>query len=272
MKKDIPKYCYENALRALEKLHGPSEYIKVVKKENESVVPVLVSLWRTMLSQNTTDKNAHEAYRRFLKRYGDDDGNIVWKLVRDAPNAEVEDAVRCAGLSKRRVENLKGILERLEQETQDLSLEFLRDMPSSEIKSYLTSFKGVGEKTASCVLLFNLKRAEFPVDVHVWRITREILGWAPTKFTRNQVYAKLNLEIPDAIKLPLHLLLVKHGKHCPRCCARKGRPQFESSGTCPLVSASEEMKRIGKQEKNPGKRKGSQALIKKEKSAKKKKR
>ena len=44
---------------------------------------------------------------------------------------------------------------------------------TQRIKDALLQYKGVGEKTVSCMLLFNLGRAEFPVDVHVWRITRE---------------------------------------------------------------------------------------------------
>jgi len=35
---------------------------------------------------------------------------------------------------------------------------------------------GVGPKTVSCVLMFGLGRAEFPVDTHVWKIALA-LGW-----------------------------------------------------------------------------------------------
>ena len=35
---------------------------------------------------------------------------------------------------------------------------------------YLTSFKGVGQKTAACVLAFALDMPSFPIDTHVRRI------------------------------------------------------------------------------------------------------
>ena len=42
-----------------------------------------------------------------------------------------------------------------------------RLMDDEAIKTELTRFKGVGPKTAACVLMFCLQRPEFPVDVHV---------------------------------------------------------------------------------------------------------
>lgn len=59
-----------------------------------------------------------------------------------------------------------------------LSLEHLRGLPTDDVKASLRRFKGVGPKTVSCVLLFTLGRAEFPVDTHVWRIAKR-LGWVP---------------------------------------------------------------------------------------------
>lgn len=231
------KHCAD-ALKGLRKLHKPDS-LDIVKTEDENPVPVLQSLWRTMLSQNTTDKNSHRAYALFCKEFADTDGIVRnWRRVLDAPDEDVERSVKCAGLSQRRVANLKGILSQLSRERNGhLSLDHLREMSSDEVKSVLTGFKGVGEKTASCVLLFNMGRPDFPVDVHVWRIARETLGWCPMKFTRDQVYRHLNQAVPDDIKLELHLLIVKHGKHCLTC-AKNGKPQFESVGKCPLKRAS----------------------------------
>jgi hypothetical protein len=51
-------------------------------------------------------------------------------------------------------------------------------MSTEDVKATLSRFKGVGPKTISCVLMFTLNRAEFPVDTHVWRISKR-LGWVP---------------------------------------------------------------------------------------------
>jgi endonuclease-3 len=63
----------------------------------------------------------------------------------------------------------------------------------------LSRFKGVGTKTISCVLMFCLGREDFPVDTHVWRITKA-LGWVPAKASRDQTYAHLSTRVPPDIR------------------------------------------------------------------------
>lgn len=105
-------------------------------------------------------------------------------------------------------------------------------MPIAAIKQELARFKGVGPKTVACVLMFCLQRAEFPVDTHVWRISRQ-MGWVPRSADRNATYAHLNARVPDAVKFELHVLLIAHGKACYQCAAN-GRPQRPADAPCPL--------------------------------------
>jgi endonuclease III len=86
-----------------------------------------------------------------------------------------------------------------------------RELPDLEVKAQLIRFKGVGAKTISCVLLFCLQRADFPVDTHVWKIALA-LGWVPRSASRDQTYQHLNTIVPDEIKYPLHVMLVQYGK------------------------------------------------------------
>lgn len=60
-------------------------------------------------------------------------------------------------------------------------------------------FKGVGKKTIACVLMFCLEREEFPVDTHVWRISRA-LGWVPAKASRDDAYSHLNDRVPPDVR------------------------------------------------------------------------
>ena len=59
--------------------------------------------------------------------------------------------------------------------------------------------------------MFCLKRPDFPVDTHVWKIAMT-LGWIPKSATRDTAYEHLNRRVPDACKFDLHVLLVEHGK------------------------------------------------------------
>mmetsp|Transcript_11257 Transcript_11257/g.25359 ORF Transcript_11257/g.25359 Transcript_11257/m.25359 type:complete len:320 (+) Transcript_11257:1-960(+) len=171
-------------------------------------VTVLDQLIRTMLSQNTTDATSIRAFRELKRRYP------RWESVRTASAANVADAIRVGGLADVKAERIQVILNYLyETRGGELSLEYLHDEPDDEkIKAFLKQFKGVGPKTISCVLLFALRRADFPVDTHVWKISLA-LRWIPKSATREQAYDLLNSAIPDDIKFDLHVLLVEHGKN-----------------------------------------------------------
>ena len=87
---------------------------------------------------------------------------------------------------------------------------------NEEAMQELVSYDGVGPKTASCVLLFCLGRTSFPVDTHVFRLSR-LLGWVPARADRVTAQAHLDLMIPDDLKYGLHVLMVGHGRRCKGC-------------------------------------------------------
>lgn len=113
-------------------------------------------------------------------------------------------------------------------------MEYIRTMSDDDAKKELCSFKGVGPKTAACVLLFAMRRHEFPVDTHVKRITAR-LGWMPAASTPERAYEVLNKCLPDDIKYALHILLVEHGRKI--CKARAPQcTECPLSHLCPTAS------------------------------------
>jgi endonuclease-3 len=97
--------------------------------------------------------------------------------------------------------------------------------------------------------MFCLDRAEFPVDTHVWRISKD-MGWVPKSASREDTYEHMNAAVPDMIKYDMHVLLVGHGKKCHRC-AKNGHNRKPADGDwCPLkgkdwaerVAAEEKLK------------------------------
>ncbi|MCO5602512.1 hypothetical protein L7F22_056645 [Adiantum nelumboides] len=194
---------------------------------------VLDSLVGTMLSQNTTDTNSRRAFASLKERFP------TWEAVYETDPKFVEDALRCGGLAEIKTSRILSILRTLKQERGKLCLEYLRGLSTDEIKLELSRFKGVGPKTIACVLMFHLQRNEFPVDTHVFRITK-MLGWVPIKADREKAYLHLNHRIPNHLKFDLHCLLVTHGKRCPRC-AKGGRAQRPADGPCPLVNLKQQL-------------------------------
>mmetsp|Transcript_17145 Transcript_17145/g.29646 ORF Transcript_17145/g.29646 Transcript_17145/m.29646 type:complete len:376 (-) Transcript_17145:128-1255(-) len=212
-------------------------------------VPVLDALVGTILSQNTTDKNSIRAFENLKQLFP------TWREVILAPDADLEDAIRIGGLAKIKAGRIKVILRQICEETGEAEpgLEHLRERSTEEVKAYLGQFKGVGAKTIACVLMFSMKRDDFPVDTHVHRLCQR-LGWSKPKWDRDNTYAHMNKVMPDSIKLHTHLGLVAHGKtvcqaqnpKCSECILRpscdfgrksKGRPlELEApSGTVLLA-------------------------------------
>ena len=156
----------------------------------------------TILSQSTTDENRDRAWRTLAARYPAEEagegaggasptGPISWETVLRATPAELEDAVRVAGLANQKAPAIHAALERLRAEVGRITLDHLEEMGDEEAIAYLTTFRGVGVKTAACVLCFSLRRPVLPVDTHVLRIARR-LAWVPPRASADLTYATLS--------------------------------------------------------------------------------
>ncbi|XP_010272058.1 PREDICTED: putative DNA glycosylase At3g47830 [Nelumbo nucifera] len=196
-----------------------------LESRNESVLDGLVS---TLLSQNTTEANSARAFASLKSAFP------TWEDVHAAEPKCIENAIKCGGLSVTKTSCIKQLLKGLLEKRGKLCMEYLRDMSVEEIKAELCSFKGIGPKTVACVLMFHLQQDDFPVDTHVFRISKA-MGWVPTSADREKAYLHLNKRIPNELKFDLNCLLVTHGKLCVKC-AKKGvhRKKVTSDQPCPL--------------------------------------
>jgi endonuclease-3 len=160
----------------------------------------------TILSQNTTDTLSWPAFLRLKAAFPGG-----WDAVRLADVADIAVPIRSAGLSAVKSARIQAILHQLHASRGECSLEHLHALSDGEAKAVLCRFKGVGPKTVACVLMFALRRHEFPVDTHVWKLAIA-LGWVPPSAGREATYAHLNARVPGELKHALHVLLVEHGK------------------------------------------------------------
>jgi endonuclease III len=230
------------AYRVLASLHGEPE--RPTADRALTVAPalragcgdspsVLDALVRTILSQNTSDANSSRAKLSMDRAYGRSD---AWAAVVAGGQAKLQKAIECGGLAAVKSRVILGILEQTHARYGAYSLDHLFDKSDDEAMREMIAFKGVGPKTASCVLLFCLRRASFAVDTHVHRITGT-LGWRPPKATRDQTYAHLDARIPDEDKYGLHVLMVRHGKECEECRAGAKNGRLGQAGGCKLRNA-----------------------------------
>jgi endonuclease III len=193
-------------------------------------LPALDELVLTILSQNTNDRNRDRAYASLRRRFP------TWRRVARADRRAIEAAIRIGGLSRIKSGIIRQALRRVEKDQGRLSLACLKRMSLEEARRYLRSIKGVGEKTASCVLLFSCGHAAFPVDTHIHRVGRR-LGWVPAKADPDRSHTILADLVPPPRYLTAHVNLITLGRRychagspeCPRCpletvCAHAARP------------------------------------------------
>lgn len=221
---------------------------------------VLDALIRTRLSAATSGRNSSMAFQGLINTFRtveDAYGRtcVDWNAVRLATQSEVKKAIESGGLANNKSKDIKAILDLVYAENQArreallsdddkapgeenepeeekkaeisraeddiLSLDHMHLLPTNEAFDKLVSYPGIGDKTASCVLLFCLRRPSFAVDTHVFRLCKW-LGWVPPKASRNQTFSHCEVRVPDNLKYQLHQLFIAHGKECPRCRANTG--------------------------------------------------
>jgi endonuclease III len=175
----------------------------------------------TVLSQNTSDLNRDVAWTRLRERFPS------WEAVRDAPEDELEEAIRPGGISRVKARRIQEILRALG----DDDLSWLERAPVEEGRAYLCSLPGVGRKTAACVLLFSYGLPDVPVDTHVYRVGTRLGLFRPGASFEEAHDELLRLAGPeDAYEL--HVNLIRHGRRI--CTARSPRcPECVLLSLCP---------------------------------------
>ncbi len=187
------------------------------RRENSDPVDMLIA---TILSQNTNDKNSYRAFRNLKDKYN------KWEEIAEQPRIKIEKQIKTAGLGKQKSGAIKNFLSSVKKEKSKVSLNYLKVLSNDEILTELTKYDGVGVKTASCVLLFSLKRNICPVDTHVHRTLNRI-GIVNTK-TPDKTFLAIKDKIPEGIAHSFHTNLIRLGREI--C-----KPAKPNCSVCPLL-------------------------------------
>jgi endonuclease-3 len=188
-----------------------SEYGRKVREGTDDPLDTLIE---TILSQNTSDVNSGRAFEALRKRYP------TWPDVLAADQSEIAQTIRSGGLAEIKARRIKHFLSLLAEERGDLSLGFLDGMDASEAERWLTRIEGIGSKTAAIVLLFSLGKPAFPVDTHVFRVSRRI-GLTSKTSSREAVQRELERIVDSKEYYNMHINLIEHGRS--KCRARRPR-------------------------------------------------
>lgn len=174
----------------------------------------------TILSQNTSDVNSHSAFKELKKAM-----RLTPEVLAKKPLRKIRRAIRVAGLAdikaKRLQEASKVILRELGG---DFSKVF--NAPPEEVRNFLLSLPGVGEKTADVLLVFGGGIPVVPVDTHLFTIGKRLRLSASSRYQDvRTAYERL---IPPRKRAEAHVLFIELGKKY--CTARNPKHEI-----CPLL-------------------------------------
>ncbi|OPY30943.1 MAG: G/T mismatches repair enzyme [Methanocella sp. PtaU1.Bin125] len=158
----------------------------------------------TILSQNTTDKNSHRAFASLYARF-----DTPEKLAA-APEEEIAELIKIGGLYEQKAKLIKQVA-KLVLDEYGGTLDFVCDADPGAARKELLTIKGVGPKTADCVLLFSCGRDVIPVDTHVYRISQR-LGLVPEGANHEVTHRVLMDVVPAGDRGSVHVALVRFGR------------------------------------------------------------
>ncbi|OIB59217.1 endonuclease III domain-containing protein [Natrialba sp. SSL1] len=198
-------------------------------------------LVRTILSQNTSDKASQPAHDALIERYGhSSSGADLADALAHAEQSQLAETISSAGLYNQKSEILIDTAEWVCDEFGSAAEfdRFVTDEAPDTVRETLLGVRGVGPKTADCVLLFAGGRGGvFPVDTHVHRIYRR-MGIAPPEADHEAVREVLEAEVPAAKCGFGHTATIQFGREF---CTARQPACLEDPEACPMADICEQV-------------------------------
>ena len=173
------------------------------------------TLIATVISQNTSDRNAMRAFNRLSEKF-----LISPQTLSKANLSDIEEALKTAGLYRNKARIIKELSKTIIEKFGG-SLDFIRHLPLEESRRLLMKLPGIGPKTADVLLLFRAGKPTIPVDTHIKRVSKRI-GFASQNANYEEIRNRLEALYDPRDYLDVHILLILLGrKYCkaknPKC-------------------------------------------------------
>ncbi len=187
----------------------------------------LSELVGALLSHRTRNADSSKAFKELRARFA------TWEAVRDAPCADVQDAIAPVTWPEQKAPRIQAVLRDITARRGGaLALDFLGELPVREARAWLQSLPGVGPKTSAAALLFSrLRMPALPVDSHHYRVAVR-LGLVPASVPVGPAHAILESQLPPGWSAQQvydnHEALMLHGQ---KCCY----PQSPACERCPVL-------------------------------------
>ena len=193
------------------------------------------TLIRTILSQNTSDVNSNRAMEKLKSLF-----QITPEVLSQAPVRELIECIRSAGLYRVKAPRIKKVSSIIVDRFGG-DMDTILERGPAEARSTLTTFPGVGYKTADIMLAFVMGHPTIPVDTHVSRIAKR-LGIVRKEAAYEETRVAVEALVAPEYRVRVHLSLIRFGREickaptpiCTKCLVNR---------TCPSSTTRRRRKR-----------------------------
>lgn len=198
---------YRDVTKLLKMMYGEIDEKEFIVSHvlNKSLFEFIVA---TVLSQNTSDKNALKALNSLRRAFG---GEVSPEKAVELDYDNLVGILRPAGMQWERAKIIKQLAERFVDES--FVKKLISDVSSGDIeyaRLTLKSLPGIGDKSADVILLMYFGKPTFPVDTHITRVTVRLVGSIGRNYGEIRRFWMKILDPKNY--LITHLLLITHGR------------------------------------------------------------
>lgn len=157
------------------------------------------------LSKKTNEHGYVQAYDRLQAAFPD------WRGLADADPQTVRELIKAAGLGNQRTNELLANVRTIKKKFGAETLEPLHDWSEKKVYDFLVTLRGIGPKSALCIMMYALRRKVFPVDTHV-QVVCERLGFLKSGLHHDEAQEVLANLFPKKLRYSLHVNMLAHGR------------------------------------------------------------
>ena len=190
--------------------HDFSEIIQIFEKILPSYIwtknfTPFETLIATILTQNTSDKNAIQAFKKLKMKF-----MLTPHVLAKTDEKKIMECIKPAGLHiirSKRIINVSSFIEK----NYDGEITNVLNYPLPEARKKLLDIPGVGKKTADIFLNFVGGMPVFPIDTHIDRISKR-LDLVNSKAKYEEIRHCLEFLTPKEKLSKAHILMINFGR------------------------------------------------------------
>lgn len=177
----------------------------------ENLADPMGELLLIILARKTPEDAYLRAFERLTSRVDS------WAQMAQLDDETLLACVEDGGLGPKKVKAIRSMLSSIYAHGHAYELSFMEAWEDKQVQKFLSNLDEVGPKSATCVMMYAMRRAVFPVDAHVGRLLmrlnlHSIVGLDLSLLDHKQKQRYLADLVPPDLRYSLHVNALQLGR------------------------------------------------------------